>query len=126
MKKKVLVIEDEPANMKLVLDLLEVAGHCTLAANNGRQGVELAQKELPDLILMDIQMPVMDGLEATRLLKADEQTKHIPIIALTALAMQGDDKIIKNAGCDGYITKPIDIKKFLKEINLRLTSNRPE
>ena len=123
MKKKVLVIEDEPKNMKLALDLIAIAGHSAIAARNGLEGVELGKKELPDLILMDIQMPIMDGLEATRLLKADKNTCHIPIIALTALAMQGDDKIIQEAGCDGYITKPLDIKKFIEEINQRLANN---
>ena len=88
-----------------------------MEATNGKEGVELARIEKPDLILMDIQLPVMDGLEAIKLLKNDDVTKDIPIIALTAYAMKGDEKKIQETGCDGYLSKPIDIKGFLKKIS---------
>lgn len=117
MGKIILILENDPKNLKLVTDILQVSGYATLQATDGKQGVELARKEKPDLILMDIQIPVMDGLEATKLLKNDGATRDIPIIALTAYAMKGDEEKMRAAGCDGYITKPIDIKGFLKKIS---------
>ena len=117
MKKVVLIVEDDPKSLKLARDMLQVSGYATLEATNGKEGVELARIEKPDLILMDIQLPVMDGLEAIKLLKNDDVTKDIPIIALTAYAMKGDEKKIQETGCDGYISKPIDIKGFLKKIS---------
>jgi two-component system cell cycle response regulator DivK len=116
-EKVILIVEDDPKNLKLFRDLLQVSGYTTLEATDGKQGVELAREEKPDLILMDIQMPVMDGLEATKLLKNDDVTKDIPIIAITAYAMKGDEEKMRDAGCDGYITKPIDVKGFLKKIS---------
>ena len=112
MEKRILIVEDDSKNLKLVRDLLQVSGYVTLEATNGKLGVEVAKEQKPDLILMDIQMPVMDGLQAARLLKADEETKKIPIIALTAYAMKGDEEKMLQAGCDGYIPKPIDTKSF--------------
>ncbi len=113
---KVLVIEDNPANMTLATFLLQSAGHTVLAATDGETGLTLARGEQPDLILMDIQLPGMDGLEATALLKADEATRDIPVIALTALAMKGDEARIRAAGCDGYIGKPLAYRDFLATI----------
>lgn len=117
MEKVILIVEDDAKNLKLFRDLLQVSGYTTLEATDGKQGVELAREEKPDLILMDIQMPVMDGLEATKLLKNDDVTKDIPIVALTAYAMQGDEEKMREAGFDGYISKPIDVKGFLKKIS---------
>jgi two-component system, cell cycle response regulator DivK len=116
----VLVIEDNPANMKLVTFLLESAGRTVLAANDAETGLTLARSRRPDLILMDIQLPGMDGLEATALLKRDEATRDIPVIALTALAMKGDEERIRAAGCDGYIAKPIAYREFLTAVAARL------
>jgi CheY-like chemotaxis protein len=116
MTKVILIVEDEPINLKLVGDLLKRIGYITIEATDGKQGVELARAKKPDLILMDIQMPVMDGLEATRVLKADATTKNIPVLALTSYAMEGDKERILEAGCDGYLTKPIDIQEFVKEV----------
>ncbi len=112
----VLVIEDNPSNMTLTKFLLETAGHTVLCAVDAEAGLKLAHSELPALILMDIQLPGMDGLQATSLLKNDPITQHIPIIALTALAMSGDEARIRAAGCDGYIGKPIRYQAFLAAV----------
>jgi two-component system cell cycle response regulator DivK len=117
---KVLVVEDNPANMTLANFLLESVGHKVLLATDAETGLTLARTEQPDLILMDIQLPGMDGLQATGLLKADEATREIPVIALTALAMKGDEERIRAAGCDGYIAKPLDYKAFLATISDQL------
>ena len=116
MGKVVLIVEDEPKNLKLLRDLLQVWGYETLEAGNGKEGIEEASAHKPDLILMDIQMPVMGGLEATSILKAEAETKDIPIIALTSYAMKGDEDKMMAAGCDGYITKPIDTREFQRKI----------
>ena len=116
MAKVILIVEDNAKNVKLVRDLLQVSGYATIYATDGRQGVELAMDRKPDLILMDIQMPVMDGLEATRILKSDASTKNIPVLALTSHAMKEDKERILQAGCDGYSTKPIDIRELLKKV----------
>jgi len=113
---KVLVVEDNPANMTLATFLLESVGHTVLKARDAETGVGLARSERPDLILMDIQLPGMDGLSATGILKADAETRDIPVIALTALAMKGDEERIRAAGCDGYIAKPLSYKDFLETI----------
>lgn len=117
---KVLVVEDNPANMTLATFLLESVGHTVLKATDAEAGVALARAEQPDLILMDIQLPGMDGLRATGLLKGDAATRDIPVIALTALAMKGDEARIRAAGCDGYIAKPLSYKDFLKTISKQL------
>jgi two-component system cell cycle response regulator DivK len=114
---KVLVVEDNPANMTLATFLLKSAGHSVLSATDAESGLTLARSEQPDLILMDIQLPGMDGLQATGLLKADEATRGIPVIALTALAMKGDEERIRAAGCDGYIAKPLAYREFLATIS---------
>ncbi|MBS4099520.1 MAG: response regulator [Sulfuricella sp.] len=109
----VLVIEDNPANMKLTVTMLDQAGHQILQAEDAEQGLRLAREARPDLILMDIQLPGMDGLQAMRLLKADQDTQNIKVIALTAFAMSGDREKFQAAGCDGYLAKPIRYKEFL-------------
>ena len=118
----ILVIEDNPANMTLATFLLKSADHVVLAATDAEAGLTLADEGRPDLILMDIQLPGMDGLEATALLKANPQTKNIPVIALTALAMKGDEERIRAAGCDGYISKPLSYQNFLTVVNEHLPS----
>lgn len=122
MTAQILVVEDTPANMKLVSMLLVKSGYRLLQADNAKDGIALAQSHQPDLILMDIQLPGMDGLAATRLLKAAETTRHIRIVALTAFAMKGDEEKIREAGCDGYIVKPIEYKSFLAEIKQHLAA----
>ncbi|MGA3209368.1 MAG: response regulator [Syntrophales bacterium] len=116
MSKVILIVEDEPLNMKLFRDLLQVNGYVTFEARNGKQGVEMAREKQPDLILMDIQMPVMGGLEATRILKSDPVTASIPIIALTSSVMTGDRERAIQAGCDGFMSKPIDIHDLLEKV----------
>jgi two-component system cell cycle response regulator DivK len=112
----VLVVEDNPANMTLAKFLLESAGHSVLCAVDAEAGLTLARDEQPDLILMDIQLPGMDGLEATAILKGDDATRAIPVVALTALAMKGDEERIRAAGCDGYVAKPLAYREFLATI----------
>ena len=117
---KILIVEDNPANLTLATFLLQSAGYTVVSATNAEAGVALTKTEQPDLVLMDIQLPGMDGLEATALLKSDESTRAIPVIALTALAMKGDEERIMAAGCDGYIAKPLDYKEFLAKVARRL------
>src|SRR6185369_1959991 len=109
----VLLVEDNAANMKLATFLLQSAGHTVLSTTDAEAGLTLARDEQPDLILMDIQLPGMDGLEAIALLKGDDATRAIPVIALTALAMKGDEARIRAAGSDGYLAKPIRYQEFL-------------
>jgi two-component system cell cycle response regulator DivK len=116
MSKVILVVEDDPMNLKLLVDLLKFAGYTVLSASDGSEGIKYAKAHKPDLILMDIQMPVMGGIEATRILKAGNETKDIPVIALTALAMEEDKEKTQGVGFEGYITKPIRIKQFLADI----------
>jgi two-component system cell cycle response regulator DivK len=117
---KVLIVEDNSANMTLAVFLLQSAGHAVLSARDAEAGLTLAREEQPDLILMDIQLPGMDGLQATALLKRDDATRAIPVIALTALAMKGDEARIRAAGCDGYIAKPMRYQEFLATIAAQL------
>ncbi|MDP2646236.1 MAG: response regulator [Desulfobacterales bacterium] len=116
MGKVILIVEDDPRNLKLFQRILQVAGYTALEAVDGQQCLEAVRRQRPDLILMDIQMPVMDGLEATRILKSDPATQGIPVIALTAFAMAGDRENFIQAGCDDYMAKPIDIKSFLAKV----------
>lgn len=113
---RILIIEDSPTNMMLAVAVLESAGHTPIEAERASAGIEIAHLEHPDLILMDIQLPDMDGMEATRILKADPDTQDIPIIAVTAFAMKGDRERILEAGCDGYIEKPLRYRDLLIEI----------
>ncbi len=114
---KILVIEDNESNMKLTVFLLENAGYTALQATDAELGIQIALREQPDLILMDVQLPGMDGLQATRIIKANPLTKNIKIIAMTALVMAGDREKIIEAGCNGYVPKPIQYKDFLKMIS---------
>jgi len=109
---KVLVVEDNPLNLELATDLLEAAGFEVISAQTGEAGIKTAREAQPDLILMDLSLPGMDGIEATKALKADPQTSGIPIVAVTAHAMKGDEQKALAAGCEGYITKPIDTRMF--------------
>lgn len=113
---KILVVEDNATNRKLALLLLRKAGHTVLEAVDADSGIACARAERPDLILMDIQLPDLDGLSATRLLKADPATQCCPVIALTAFAMRGDEERVRAAGCDGYIAKPIEYRHFLATV----------
>ncbi len=110
---KILVVEDNPTNMTLTVFILESAGHYVLQAENAAIAMQMALEEQPDLIFMDIQLPDIDGLEATRQLKTDPVTRNIPIYALTAFAMKGDKERISASGCDGYISKPFSHKELL-------------
>jgi two-component system cell cycle response regulator DivK len=123
--QKILIIEDNATNMKLAITLLTLAGYAALVASDAEAGLALARSELPDLILMDVQLPGMDGLAATRLLKDHPATRAIPVIALTALAMKGDEERIRAAGCDSYIAKPLDYKKFLSIVAKYLAQSAP-
>jgi two-component system, cell cycle response regulator len=120
-----LVIEDNALNMKLVRSLLNLAGYRVLEAEDAEQGIQMASLHRPDLILMDIQLPGMDGLEATHIIKAQEELKHIPIVALTSFAMPGDEQKAREASCSGYITKPIDTRKFIETIRGFLSPEKP-
>ncbi len=122
---RILVVEDNPTNMKLAVFLLETAGHSVISATDAEEGLALARDQRPDLILMDIQLPGMDGLEATVLLKRDEATRAIPVIALTALAMKGDEERLRAAGCDGYIAKPLSHREFIATISTQLATVLP-
>ncbi len=113
---KILVVEDNPMNLELVRDILTAEGYEVLEANDGAAGVEIAVLERPDLILMDLQLPGMDGFEATRRIRAERRTAATPIVAVTAHAMRGDDEKARAAGCSGFITKPIDIKEFVAAV----------
>jgi two-component system, cell cycle response regulator DivK len=117
---RVLIVEDNPTNLTLATFLLQSAGHTVLSATDAEAGLTLARAERPNLILMDIQLPGMDGLEATAQLKGDDVTRAIPVIALTALAMKGDEERIRAAGCDGYIAKPMRYQEFLATVAAQL------
>lgn len=116
MNNLILIAEDEPRNMKLVRDLLNYSGYTTVEAVNGKQAVEIAQQEMPALILMDIQMPVLNGIEATKLLKQSDHMQAIPIVVLTAFAMKGDRERIMAAGADEYLSKPLDLEHLLETV----------
>jgi CheY-like chemotaxis protein len=113
---KILLVEDNELNRDMLSRRLERKGYSVAMAVDGQQGVEMAASEAPDLILMDMSLPVLDGWEATRRIKADERTRHIPIIALTAHAMQGDEDKAKEAGCDDYDTKPVELPRLLEKM----------
>jgi two-component system, cell cycle response regulator DivK len=123
---KILIVEDNPANMRLASLLLCKAGHTVLSAVDAETGITLARAEQPDLILMDIQLPGMDGLAATRHLKHDAATSAIPVIALTAMAMIEDQEKTRNAGCDAYISKPLRYQELYATIDALLASRRPQ
>lgn len=116
MSKRILVIEDQEDNRKIVRDLVTASGYELVEAATGEEGLELAESERPDLILMDIQLPGLDGYEVTRRIKANPGLRHIPIIVVTSYALSGDDKKAFAAGCDGYVTKPFSPRLLLAKI----------
>jgi two-component system cell cycle response regulator DivK len=116
MAKTILIVEDNDLNMKLFNDLLQAHGYNTLQTIDGRAVIKIAHEHKPDLILMDIQLPEISGLEVTKMLKADDDLKSIPVIAVTAFAMKGDEEKIREGGCEGYIPKPISVPMFLDTI----------
>jgi two-component system, cell cycle response regulator DivK len=115
-RKKVLIVEDNDLNMKLFNDLLVAHGYGTLLTNDGVEAIALARQHRPDLILMDIQLPEVSGLQVTQWLKEDEDLRTIPIIAVTAFAMKGDEEKIRDGGCEAYIAKPISVASFLRTV----------
>lgn len=117
---KILIVEDNPKNLKLAEGILTRSGYTVITAEDGDAGLLQARQEMPELVLMDIQLPGMDGLTATKLLKTDPKTAHIKIIALTAFAMKGDRERMIAAGCDDYISKPIRYKEFLETVESTL------
>ncbi|SHM77614.1 two-component system, cell cycle response regulator DivK [Pseudomonas asturiensis] len=123
---QILIIEDNPANMRLAELLLTSAGHSVIAAIDAETGLKLAREHQPQLILMDIQLPAMDGLQATTLLKAQASTASIPVIALTAMAMKEDEEKIRLAGCDAYIIKPLSYKELYRVIDTLLEKTSTE
>ncbi|MCH7633977.1 MAG: response regulator [Proteobacteria bacterium] len=116
MSKKVLIVEDNELNLKLFRDLLEAHGYETLQTKDGMEVMQLARDHKPNLILMDIQLPEVSGLEVTKWIKEDEELKSIPVIAVTAFAMKGDEEKIREGGCEAYIAKPISVTNFIEVI----------
>ena len=116
MSKTVLIVEDNELNMKLFHDLLEAHGYRTVGTRNGIEALDLAREHRPDLILMDIQLPEVSGLEVTKWLKDDADLKRIPVVAVTAFAMKGDEERIRDGGCEAYISKPISVTHFLETV----------
>lgn len=116
MTKTVLIVEDNELNMKLFRDLLEAHGYKTLQTRDGMEALGIAREHMPDLILMDIQLPEVSGLEVTKWLKDDDTLRSIPVIAVTAFAMKGDEERIREGGCEAYISKPISVTMFLDTI----------
>jgi two-component system, cell cycle response regulator DivK len=121
-RKTVLVVEDNELNLKLLNDILEYHGYTVFTTRLGEPAVELARQHSPNLILMDVQLPDISGMEAARRLKGDEQTRTIPIIAVTAFAMSGDEAKILASGCDAYVSKPFNVLEFLKIVERWTTS----
>ena len=120
MSKTVLIVEDNELNMKLFNDLLEAHGYVTLQTRDGMEALKIAREHRPDLIVMDIQLPEVSGLEVTKWLKEDDHLRAIPVIAVTAFAMKGDEEKIREGGCEDYIAKPISVTRFLETIQRHL------
>jgi two-component system cell cycle response regulator DivK len=120
MTKTVLVVEDNELNMKLFHDLLEAHGYDIVQTRNGLEAIDLARTHRPDLILMDIQLPEVSGLEVTRRIKDDDDLRTIPVIAVTAFAMKGDEERIRQGGCEAYLSKPISVAKFIETVKAYL------
>ncbi len=116
MAKKILIVEDNELNMKLFQDLLKTSGYDVVGTRNGTDALALARSERPDLILMDIQLPEVSGLDVTRWIKEDDDLADIPVIAVTAFAMKGDEERIREGGCEAYISKPISVARFLETV----------
>jgi two-component system, cell cycle response regulator DivK len=123
MGKTILIVEDNELNMKLFHDLLEAHGYTTLQTRNGIDAIALARKHRPDLIVMDIQLPEVSGLDVTKWLKEDDSLRHIPIVAVTAFAMKGDEERIREGGCEAYVSKPISVSRFLETIRQFIPTN---
>lgn len=121
MAKTVLIVEDNELNLKLLNDILQAEGYSTVCFRNGEDAIEAARRDPPDLVMMDIRLPGMSGLEATRALKADLALKGIPVVAVTAYAMNGDEEEIRQAGCDGFLAKPFAIESLLTILGRFLT-----
>jgi two-component system cell cycle response regulator DivK len=115
--KRVMVVEDNELNMKLFNDLLEANGYTVIQTRDGLSAIDLARKHRPDLILMDIQLPEVSGIEVTKWLKEDDELRRIPVIAVTAFAMKGDEQKIREGGCEAYISKPISVVSFLQTVD---------
>lgn len=115
--QKVLIVEDNALNMRLFSDLLEASGYETFQCVDGAKAVSLALETQPDLVIMDIQLPEVSGLDITRWLKDDERTATIPVLAVTAFAMRTDELLVREAGCEGYLSKPIQVRSFLKTVD---------
>ena len=124
MPKTILIVEDNELNKKLFHDLLEAHGYETIETSNGLEALELARTHKPDLVVMDIQLPEVSGLEVTKWMKEDESLRHIPVVAVTAFAMKGDEQRIREGGCEAYISKPISVTGFMGTIKSLL--NEPE
>jgi two-component system cell cycle response regulator DivK len=120
MAKTVLVVEDNELNMKLFHDLLEANGYNTIQTRSGLEAIDLARAQRPDLILMDIQLPEVSGLEVTKWIKEDDDLRSIPVIAVTAFAMKGDEERIRQGGCEAYLSKPISVNKFIETVKAYL------
>jgi two-component system cell cycle response regulator DivK len=120
MAKTVLVVEDNELNMKLFHDLLEANGYTVVQTRNGLEAIDLARLHRPDLILMDIQLPEVSGLEVTKWIKEDDDLRSIPVIAVTAFAMKGDEERIRQGGCEAYLSKPISVAKFIETVKAYL------
>ena len=123
--RKVLIVEDNALNMRLFSDLLEASGYATLQCVDGAKAVGIALEETPDLIIMDIQLPEVSGLDITRWLKDDERTSEIPVLAVTAFAMRADEELVREAGCEGYLSKPIQVRSFLKTVDDLMANEAP-
>ena len=119
--KTILIVEDNELNMKLFNDLLEAHGYATLKTRDGIEALKMAREHHPDLIIMDIQLPEVSGLDVTKWLKEDDNLRSIPVIAVTAFAMKGDEEKIREGGCQDYIAKPISVTKFLETVAKHLT-----
>jgi len=116
MSKKILIVEDNELNMKLFSDLLEAHGYETLQTREGLKALDMAREHMPDLILMDIQLPEVSGLDVTKWIKNDDSLAEIPIVAVTAFAMKGDEERIREGGCEGYLSKPITVSTFIETV----------
>jgi two-component system, cell cycle response regulator DivK len=121
MAKKILIVEDNELNMKLFHDFLESKGYDIVQTRDGMEALKIARAQMPDLILMDIQLPEVSGLEVTKWLKEDDNLKQIPVVAVTAFAMKGDEEKIREGGCEAYIAKPISVTNFLETVEQFLT-----
>lgn len=122
MAKTILIVEDNDLNMKLFHDLLEAHGYATLQTKDGMEALKIAREKRPDLILMDIQLPEVSGLEVTKWIKEDDDLRTIPVVAVTAFAMKGDEEKIRQGGCEAYIAKPISVAQFLETVEGLLKS----